>query len=183
MRGRVIIGAGLVLLLLWGVDLRGQGIDEVSTRLIREYTTQEDFLSPLVDYMPESGTVPSVRDFLGYVAGAPQKLTHARDIHRYFYELARCSDRIKVYETGKSNEGRARIVAVIGEAETLGRLERYQADMKRLSDPRGMDEKEARRLIARAKPAYLLTGGLHSPETGSPEVLMELAYRLIVSED
>ena len=33
-----------------------------------------------------------------------------------------------------------------------------------------------------AKPIYWLTGTIHSPETGSPEMLMELAYRLAVEE-
>ncbi|MGD8427361.1 MAG: M14 family zinc carboxypeptidase, partial [Balneolaceae bacterium] len=35
-------------------------------------------------------------------------------------------------------------------------------------------------IIAKAKPIYYLTAGLHSPETGSPEMVMELAYRLAV---
>ena len=29
---------------------------------------------------------------------------------------------------------------------------------------------------------YYATGAMHSPETGSPEMLMELAYRLAVDE-
>ena len=33
-----------------------------------------------------------------------------------------------------------------------------------------------------AKPFYWLSGSIHSPETGSPEMLMELAYRLAVEE-
>ncbi|OGU04218.1 MAG: hypothetical protein A2085_08950, partial [Gemmatimonadetes bacterium GWC2_71_10] len=34
----------------------------------------------------------------------------------------------------------------------------------------------------RGKPIYYLTGSIHSPETGSPEMLMELAYRLAVED-
>jgi hypothetical protein len=33
-----------------------------------------------------------------------------------------------------------------------------------------------------AKPIYYLVSGMHSPETGGPEMLIELAYRLIVEE-
>ena len=33
-----------------------------------------------------------------------------------------------------------------------------------------------------AKPIYYVTSGMHSPETGGPEMLIELAYRLIVEE-
>ncbi|MGH7444173.1 MAG: M14 family zinc carboxypeptidase, partial [Longimicrobiales bacterium] len=38
-------------------------------------------------------------------------------------------------------------------------------------------------VIADAKPIYMLNGGLHSPEMGSPEMLTELVYRLAVSDD
>ena len=38
------------------------------------------------------------------------------------------------------------------------------------------------RLVREAKPIYWLTGSIHSPETGSPEMLMELLYRLAVEE-
>ena len=31
-------------------------------------------------------------------------------------------------------------------------------------------------------PVYYITGAIHSPETGSPTALMELAYRLAVDE-
>ena len=36
-----------------------QPIDEEYTRKIREYTTEPFFLSPLVDYLPASPTVPT----------------------------------------------------------------------------------------------------------------------------
>ena len=37
-------------------------------------------------------------------------------------------------------------------------------------------------LIHTAKPIYWVNSGIHSPETGGPEMLIELAYRLIVEE-
>ena len=57
-------------------------------------------------------------------------------------------------------------------------------DAARASSPIRAD---SRRPIARsssrtAKPIYWLSGSIHSPETGSPEMLMELAYRLAVDE-
>ncbi|HXN75100.1 MAG TPA: hypothetical protein VN876_00615, partial [Gemmatimonadaceae bacterium] len=36
-----------------------QPIDQEYTRKIREYTTEPFFLSPLVDYLPASATVPT----------------------------------------------------------------------------------------------------------------------------
>ena len=37
-------------------------------------------------------------------------------------------------------------------------------------------------IIKAAKPIYWITSGMHSTETGGPEALMELAYRLVVEE-
>jgi len=182
MKSRILTCIIIVLFLIPSLSLAQDKVDEISTKQIKEYTTKPEFLSPLVDYIPESATVPSPRDFLGYVAGTPKKLTYARDIHRYLYELAHHSGRIKVFETGKSNEGRSRVLAVIADNHTLSNIETYKEYMKKLSDPRGISENEAQKIIKAAKPVYLITGGLHSPETGSPDMLMELAYRLIVSD-
>ncbi|NIP83976.1 MAG: hypothetical protein GWM90_34005, partial [Gemmatimonadetes bacterium] len=53
---------------------------------------------------------------------------------------------------------------------------------RRLADPRVTDADEAEALIADLPATYLITAGLHSPETGPPEMVMELAYRLAASD-
>src|SRR5204863_941614 len=50
------------------------------------------------------------------------------------------------------------------------------------ANPRHLTADTALQLIAAGKPIYYLTGSIHSPEAGSPEMLMELAYRLAVEE-
>jgi len=55
-----------------------QPIDEEYTRKIREYTTEPFFLSPLVDYLPASKTVPTPKAILGDIAGAPTKLPDSK---------------------------------------------------------------------------------------------------------
>ena len=54
--------------------------------------------------------------------------------------------------------------------------------LAQLTDPRKTTEAQAQQLIKTAKPIYWITSGMHSPETGGPEMLMELAYRLVVEE-
>ncbi|MDQ2891101.1 MAG: hypothetical protein M3R65_11205, partial [Gemmatimonadota bacterium] len=46
----------------------GQPIDTEYTRKIHEYTTETFFLSPLVDYLPASATIPSPKAVLGDIA-------------------------------------------------------------------------------------------------------------------
>jgi Zinc carboxypeptidase len=45
-----------------------------------------------------------------------------------------------------------------------------------------MDDAVAARLVAETTPVYYITGAIHSPESGAPTALMELAYRLAVDE-
>src|SRR5262249_60355337 len=49
-------------------------------------------------------------------------------------------------------------------------------------DPRRAGPDEAQKPIDEGKAIYWLTGAMHSPETGSPEMLMELGYRLAVED-
>src|SRR3954468_12721503 len=51
-----------------------QPIDEEYTRKIKEYTTEPFFLSPLIDYLPASPTVPTPKAVLGDIAGARNNL-------------------------------------------------------------------------------------------------------------
>ena len=74
------------------------------------------------------------------------------------------------------------LVVAISDEETIAHLDRYRTEIARLADPRGVSADERARVIHEAKPIYWMTGSIHSPETGSPEMLMELAYRLAVDE-
>ena len=73
-------------------------------------------------------------------------------------------------------------MVAIADEDTIRNLDTYKGYLAKLADPRGLSEPEAKRIIAQAKPIYMFTGGLHSSETGPPEMLMELAYRLAVEE-
>jgi hypothetical protein len=162
----------------------GQGIDQHYTDQIRKYTTDPAFTSPLVDYLPASKTVPTPEKVLGDVAGAPDMLPYAEDVYKYFRLLEASSPRVKVFSIGKSEEGREMIAAAIADPELLAGAKANGARLAQLGDPRmiGLDDARARPLIDQSFPVYYITGTIHSPETGAPTALMELAYRLAVDE-
>src|SRR6266581_8911868 len=83
-----------------------QPIDEEYTKKIKEYTTQPFFLSPLVDYLPASKTVPTPKATLGDIAGAPGKLPYAEEVYDYMRLLAKSTPRVKVFTIGKTEENR-----------------------------------------------------------------------------
>ncbi|HJS23843.1 MAG TPA: M14 family zinc carboxypeptidase [Pyrinomonadaceae bacterium] len=160
-----------------------QPIDQEYTNKIREYTTAPYFNSPLTDYLPASPDVPTPKAVLGDVAGAPGKLPYAEDVYKYMRMLERARpERVKVYSIGTTEEGREMIAVAIASEQLMSKLEENRARLTKLADPRtiNMDEAEADRLVAASFPVYYITGAIHSPETGSPTALMELAYRLVV---
>ncbi len=172
----------LLLLLLPSLLFANQEIDQDYTKKIHEYTTAPDMTTDLVDHLPASSTVPTPLKHHGYIAGTADKLTYAEDVYRYMRALDEASPRVKVVSIGQSEEGREMILVVIADEKTITELDRYREITKKLSDPRKLNDTEAEQLINSGKPFYYATGAMHSPETGSPEMLMELAYRLAVEE-
>jgi hypothetical protein len=182
---RLSASFGFALCALNARAIAQQAIDTAYTREIRALTPTDatwKFSTELVDYLPASPSVPSPLKVLGYVPGTIGRLSHVADINRYFRALAAASPRVKVFSAGTSDEGREMLAVAIGDESTIASLDDYRAKLGRLADPRGVGADERARLIHEAKPIYWLTGSIHSPETGSPEMLMELAYRLAVDE-
>ena len=149
---------------------------------VAEWTTAPEFTSPLVDHLPLADGIPTPKAILGHHVGAPRRLTRTADALRYYRALEQASPRIRVTTIGTSDEGREINVIYMSDAETLKDLERHRLNHARLADPRGLSPDEARRIVAETKPIYHFTTGLHSGETGPPEMAMELAYRLVASE-
>lgn len=172
----------ILTLLATTTALAQQPLDETYTAQIKAFTTEPRFVTEFVDHLPSSPTVPTPLKFHGYIAGQDGHLTYSEDVHRYMRALEAASPRVKVLSIGKSEEGREMVVVVISSEENLAKLDRYKEITRRLSDPRQSGEEEARSLIAEGRPMYYATGALHSTETGSPEMHMELAYRLAVEE-
>ena len=161
-----------------------QAVDEEYTRLIREATTKPEFLSPLTSYLPRVEGVPTPKEVLGYIAGAPGKLTYYEDILKYMNALAKASPNVQVFPIGRTSEGREMVVVAIADGETMRNLQKYKSLLAKLADPRQVKtEQEAESIIAQAKPIYWLTGNLHSPESGAAECSMELVYRLAVDNN
>jgi hypothetical protein len=165
-----------------------QPIDADATARIRKYTTAPEFNSPLTDYLPASATVPAPSKVLGDVAGAPGILPYTADVNRYFRMLAAASPRVRVISIGTSEEGRERIAVAVSSEANLQHQKENDARLAQLADPRllqrdkAFDDARAESLIASSVPVYYITGTIHSPETGAPTALMELAYRLAVDE-
>jgi Zinc carboxypeptidase len=179
-----VIVPALVVLSAYGARAQapGQATDEEYTKLIKQHLQDSRISTDLVDHLPASATVPTPLKFFGRIVGTPGELTYAKDIHRYYQELARTSPRAKFWKIGTTEEGRDIVVLAIADEATIASLESYKDRLSALTDPRRTSDADARSLVDTGKPIYYLVSGMHSPENGGPEMLIELAYRLIVEE-
>ena len=153
-----------------------------STEAITKATTEARFLSPWVASIPASSKVPSPEKFFGRIMGAPGELANSEQARAYLRTLADTSPRVKFFTIGKSEEGRDIVMVAITDESGIKNLEQLKNAAALLGDPRKIDTAGATKLIASSRPIYYLNAGLHSDETGSTESVLELAYRLAVSE-
>jgi hypothetical protein len=151
-------------------------------RQIAEFTTDRHFITELVDHLPVSPCVPSPKEALKHIIGAPGVLNRVADINGYMRLMASKSPRIKVFEIGRSEGGREMLVVAVSDVDNIAKIDGYRAITAKLADPRSLTPDETKKLISEGKPFYWASGSIHSPETGSPEMLMELVYRLAVEE-
>ncbi|MFZ0956834.1 MAG: M14 family zinc carboxypeptidase [Candidatus Sulfotelmatobacter sp.] len=184
---RALVGISCMALLpvLWTVTAIAQSPDVPepgSVQAIAAATTDPHYVSPWVSYVPQSATVPSPEKFLGRIMGAPGELLGTEKSYAYARALAAASPRVRVFTIGHSEEGREILILAIADEAGIRDLDRLKAATAALADPRRTDQAAADKIIATARPIYYFNAALHSDETGSTEAMLELAYRLAVSE-
>src|SRR5438552_5855605 len=107
------------------------------------------FASSLVDYLPASKTVPTPKAVLGDVAGAPGILPYSKQVYEYMRMLEKASPRVKVYNIGRSEEGREMIAVAVSSEDNLAHLGENSTRLAKIADQRiiKLDEGEDDRLI------------------------------------
>jgi len=157
-------------------------IEPGSVEAIAKFTTEPRFGNPWVAYLPDSPTVPSPAEYLGHAVGAAGELSSTAKIYGYFRKLAETSPRVRVETIGRTEEGRDILLVAVADEDGIRDLARLKDAAAALADPRKTGSEAAETLVAAARPVYYFNAGLHSTELGSPEMAMEMAYRLAVSE-
>jgi Zinc carboxypeptidase len=182
-RWSAIVAAGLSMPVAGVMAQSTQKIDQEYTAQIKKDLSDPRISTELVDHLPASATVPTPLKFFHHIIGAPGVVDHTEDLNAYLEAIAKVSGgRAKFWKIGKSEEGRDIVLLAIADPKTIASLDTYKGYLHELTDPRKTTEARAKQLIHTAKPIYWAISGMHSPESGGPEMLMELSYRLIVEE-
>jgi hypothetical protein len=123
--------------------------------------------------------VPDTKAVLGHEVGEDYYLANYEDSVRYFQALAKTSDRIKLFETGKSTHGKTFVYAVISSPENIANFDKYKAISKRLGDARGLTDAEAKKLAAESPIIVHIDGGMHASEVADHQLPPVLAHKLL----
>jgi hypothetical protein len=145
----------------------------------------EGLLAPLsnadvVELPPLDERVPRPDAVLGYPVGS--RFTHWERIAAYFDALAAASPRVKVWEYGRTYEGRPLKLAAIASPENLARLDEIRSQRLRLADPEALSDGERERLLKRLPAVVWLAYGVHGDEASSSEAAMVTAYALAAAQ-
>jgi hypothetical protein len=124
--------------------------------------------------------IPRPDAVLGYPLGA--RFTSWDRIVAYLETLDAASPRVKMWEYGRSYEGRPLKLLAVSTAENLDRLEEIRQDVQRLGASAGLAPGEKDRLVRRMPLVVWLAYGVHGNESSSAEAAMGAAYVLAAGQ-
>ena len=133
-----------------------------------------DLPSPLDERVPRPDAV------LGYPLGA--RFTSWDRIVAYLEALDAASPRVKMWEYGRTYEGRPLKLLAVSSPENIERLEEIRRDVLRLAEPAGLGQADRERLARRTPLIVWLAYGVHGNESSSAEAAMGAAYVLAAAQ-
>lgn len=126
--------------------------------------------------------IPAPQSYFGFAMGTTGRLAGFDKIKQYFRLVADRSDRVNYQVVDRTTMGNDYPVLFVSSPRNLRNLRQIVRDNQRLADPRGISEKEARRLSERSKPVYLIEGTLHSTEVGNTQALVDIVHRFATED-
>src|SRR5690554_7989960 len=126
--------------------------------------------------------IPTPKSHFCFNIGDDYQLANFTQTEAYFKKLDAASDRVKLVDIGKTEEGRTQYMLVVSSSDNIQNMEQYRAISQKMARAE-IDEEEARKLAQQGKAVVWIDGGLHSTETDAMQQLIELAYQLASRND
>lgn len=101
----------------------------------------------------------------------------------YLKTLAGQSDRMKLVDIGKTEEGRTQWMAVVSSPANLAKLDRLKEISRKLAKAEGVSKEEAAKLAAEGKAIVWIDAGLHATETITSQGQIQVLYRMLTAKD
>ncbi|MCX6955743.1 MAG: M14 family metallopeptidase [Verrucomicrobia bacterium] len=130
-----------------------------------------------------SAPLPSPKEHFGFAIGDDYHLATYTQAEAYFKKLAAASDRLRLVDTGKTEEGRTQWMVICTSPANLAKLDRYKEISQRLARAEGLTEEQARALAAEGRAVVWIDGGLHATETVGAHQLIETLWNFASRTD
>jgi hypothetical protein len=127
--------------------------------------------------------VTSPKEHFGFAIGDDYHLATYTQTEAYFKKIAGESDRVRLVDMGKTEEGRTQWMVVISSPENIKSLARYKDIAQKLARAEGLTNAQARTLAAEGKAIVWIDGGLHATETVGSHQLIETVWTLASATD
>ena len=128
-----------------------------------------------------AATLPTPDSVFGFRPGADYKLATYDQSVEYFKRVAAASKGVRLFEAGKTSQGRTMYYAAVSSPANLAKLDRYREIARRLAHPQGLSDADAHRLAREGKAFVHIDGGLHSTEVAgwshTPQLLHDIVSR------
>jgi hypothetical protein len=127
--------------------------------------------------------ITTPKEALGFDVGDDYQLANYTQLTGWWKKLATESDRMKLVEIGKSEEGRPQWMAILTSPENHKKLEHYKEISQKLAHAEGLTDAEARTLAHEGKAVIWIDGGLHATEVLGAHQLLEFVYEMVSRND
>ncbi|MBI4623040.1 MAG: peptidase [Verrucomicrobia bacterium] len=127
--------------------------------------------------------ITSPQEHFGFAIGDDYHLATYAQTEAYFQKLARESDRVRLVDMGRTEEGRTQWMLIISAPENLKELARHKDSAAKLARAEGLTDAQAQTLAAHGKAVVWIDGGLHASETVGTHQLIETAWQLASAGD
>ncbi|RUO36670.1 M14 family metallopeptidase [Aliidiomarina sanyensis] len=124
---------------------------------------------------------PTIEQVLGYPAGS--RISSPEQIRAYFEALVEAHPtQIQLFEYGETWQGRPLYYVAISAAENIERLDSIESSMRRLADPRTLNDRQARELMQDLPASVWIANSVHGNEISPAESAMVTAWHLLADQ-
>jgi hypothetical protein len=132
---------------------------------------------------PQGQHITTPKEHFGFNIGDDYCLANYTQLQSYWAKLEKESNRLKVVEIGKTEEGRPQLMGIVTSPANHAKLEHYRKIAKRMADAEGVSKEEAAKLAEEGKAVVWIDGGLHASEVLCAQMLMETMYQYLIADD
>lgn len=119
--------------------------------------------------------VPTPKSHFGFNIGDNYQLANYTQTEAYFKKVAASSNRVKLVDIGKTEEGRSQYMLIVSSPENIKNLDHYKEISQKLAHAE-ISPTEAKKLAQEGKAIVWIDGGLHATETVGIHQLIQTIY-------